>query len=794
MTALTLALRGLRRSPVHAVLVIVCLAIGLVVNLVAFSVAHALIYGALPGVTDRHAIVRMSLQYTGVSGSENVNGQRVQAGPFSSTDFDVLATTPHASLVRVAAEGHRSVSVRREQTRTPVRAAYVSQDYFETLGSSAYFGRLLTTDDHRADAPPVAVVSHHFWTELAGKATGLGHDVVDINGRPYTIVGVAPPRFSGLQPIDVGQSARSGVQIWLPITRAETPADTAWLEAFGRKASGVTLFSLEDALGPVSAAIEAASGGQRQQARVIARSFGLDPAERPAAAILGILLFMTVPLCVMGIAVANVINLQLARTTEQLRAVVVRLSLGATHQRAMRWLVWETVILVVCATFVGLALTRIVTTLGAALLPFDLTLNPTVMLVALALAAGVVVVTTWAPVRVATRGLTITGLSTATPPHWRLRHGLVVVQVAVSVALVLIATLSARSINAVVNTAPPHADQVWVTQVSLPDDLAATEQHVIIKGLVDGLHSRPELIGVGLSSASGLGDTFRYWRGDDDTADGRPVAGATVTAGWFDAMGVTALSGRLIMPDDTRGVVISEALALRLAPSPAQAVGLLLRVQRNDGATPSPMEVVGVVADPVRHIDGNPRASLYAPATGHERTLVMRQRSAAPLMPSVQRWAREMDPRLQLTPGSSLAHLVAGQAGEGWLVGSIFGGIGALAALLAFLGLVAILAFIVRARSRELAIRGALGARPMDLVRLVLHVSARLVGIGAAAGLLIGVALAIAMRSQLVGVSALDPLSALGTVGLFAVIGAIAAAVPAARAAATNPAVLLRSS
>ena len=128
MSEFTLALRGLRRSPAHTGLIIVCLAIGLAVNIVSFSAAHAVIYGDLPGITTRHTIVRLSLQYDGVFGAESVNGQRLSAGPLTLTDFQVLATAPPSALSRVAAEGRRSVRMRVGEDHTLTRAAFVSAD------------------------------------------------------------------------------------------------------------------------------------------------------------------------------------------------------------------------------------------------------------------------------------------------------------------------------------------------------------------------------------------------------------------------------------------------------------------------------------------------------------------------------------------------------------------------------------------------------------------------------------------------------------------------------------------
>ena len=794
MAEFTLAVRGLLRSPAHTCLVIVCLAIGIAVNVVSFSVAHTLIYGDLPGITARHAIVRLSLQYDGVFGAEHVNGQRVAAGPLTLTDFQAITTAPPASLTAVAAEGRRSVRLRVGEDTALSRAAFVSPDYFETLGTTAGLGRLLTSDDHHPSAPPVVVIGDSLWRERFDARIDVIGQTVNVEDRVYTIVGVAPQRFSGIQPVDVGESPRSGTLVWLPLTHSRSEGDAAWLDVFARKGDNVTSATLEQTLGPVGARIEAASPGRRSQARLIPRSFGLDPSERPMVAILGVLLFMAIPLCVMGIALANVINLQLARTAEQRRAVIVRLSLGATRLQAMRWLLWETTILTSVATVVGLGLTRVATTMGANLLPFAHTLNPTVLIVTLTFTAAIVFLTTWVPTRVALRGLALTGVVTAAPTHWRLRNGLVVVQVAVSVALVLIAALSVRSIAAVSSTAPPDADRVWLTHVAMPEALSPADRHTLASTLLADVRSRPEVAAAGLSTATGLADPLRYWMADDEPTVRRSVAGASVTAGWFDVMGVTPLAGRLYADAEKGVAVVSEAMALRVATTAAGAIGHRLRVQLDADSAPQPVAIVGVFADPLRNADGSARASMFVASTVSGPTLVTRHRTDTPLAPALQRWAREADNRIEFMTKGTLKHAVAGQAGEGLLVGATFGGIGALAAVLAFLGLIAIMTFMVNVRSRELAIRGALGARPRDLVWLVLRLSTRLVAIGAAVGLVMGIALAIAMRSQLVGVSALDPFSVLATVTLFGVIGTVAAAWPALRAAGINPAVLLRSS
>lgn len=780
MSSLSLACRSLLRTPGHLCLVVICLAIGLTINIVAFSVAHALIYGELPGITSRMTIVRLSLQHRSVFGAETVGGQVVAAGPMSTGDFRVVVSDPPPVLVSVAAEGRRSVTVDTGEQRGRVTTAFVSDRYFETLGTKAVQGRLLRADDHRADAVPVVVIGDHFWRDRLGARTDVVGLSLNIAGRAATIVGVAPPRFGGIQPIDVGESPMSGVQVWAPLSSLTTDATTPWLEVFGRKTASATTSEVESALGPAGAAIAAAFPGQRTDAKLIVRTFGIDSSERPMVAVLAILVFMAVPLCVMAIALANVINLQLARVAEQTRAIVVRLTLGASRGQAMRWLLLETTLLGAAAALASLLLTVAAMREGAHLLPFDLRLNPAVIAVTFTLTFAAVFLSTWLPARLAMRRLTLAGTPTAAPGHVRLRHGLVVAQMGVSIALVLIAVLSARSVEAILRTAPPDADRVQLLYADR-DAFLPLQPH---------LASQPNVEAFGFSQSPALGGSVRYWMTGDDPALRRTVTGAAVTPGWLTAVGAQALAGRVYADGDTGVAVVSEEMARRLAVSPNGAIGHSLRVQLNAETEPQSVDIIGVVADPIRQADGQPRASIYLPASGdwNGGTVAIRQRVAAPVMSLLE----GLNSRLPITPMFTLAGALAGRTSESRIVGATFAWIGAMATMVAFLGLAAVMAYMVQWRARELSIRGALGATPRDLLRLIVGQAGRIVAIGAGVGLVLGVALATAMRAQLVGVSAMDPVATVSTTGGFVLVGLAAAAWPALRAARTNPASLLR--
>jgi predicted permease len=770
------------------------LALGLAVNIVAFSVIHTLVFGDLPGIADRAGITRLSLQYEGVFGAEAVAGNIVAAGPLDVDDFDVLRRDLPNTLQSVAAENRLRLPVAVDGVSTPVTAAAVSDDYFATLRTTAQVGRLLTRLDNVFDAEPSAVISDHLWRRRFGASTDVVGQAVTIGGRAFSVVGVAPPQFSGIQPLDVGQTPDSGIQVWFGASLLPD-VPRRQLQVFGRLAPGAVTADLEQTLVPVAGRIEANRPGERRHAAFVARSFGLNPAERPGTAIGGILLFMAIPLCVLGIAVANVLNLQLARAGARIRSITVRMALGASGRQAMRGLTYETVLLTMVATIAGLLLARATMQLAAGLLPFPLELNPAVVMVSVGLAALAMMGSTWLPARLTTRHVTLTPAASAPLAHSRFRSGLVVVQVALSAMFVLVAGLCIRSVDAVRQNGPAASDRIHFTRLTFPADVSPATRAAAINSMVDRLASADAFEAVGYSADGPLGGPLRYWLPADDPAIRRMVVGGRASAGWLDALGTQLITGRLFRADEQDAALVSEAMALRLATSPSGALGAQLRVRDEQGPE-AVVRVVGVYRDAIRAVTGEPRASIYLPASDvtEATTLIVRARPGVTSWPVLQTATQSLTVDVTLSPLSNLEGFVAAQTADGGLLATVFSVLGGVATTFAALGLIAVMTFFVQLRSRELAIRSALGARPRDLVAMVVGRSTWLLGLGAMAGLALGVAMGTAMRSQLAGLSPFDGPTLLGTIALFIAVGAIAVAWPARQASRAEPASLLRQS
>jgi hypothetical protein len=229
------AMRSLLRRPVHTLTAALCLAVGLTVSIIVFSVLMSFFFGDQPGVSERRRIVEIRLRYGTDAGTGYV-------GAFSLADFRAFEVTVPA-LKNIAAEADVVFAVLGNHDALGVRGAFVSGDYFALLQTQAQRGRLIAKQDDRSGASATAVVSDYFWrTELDGSEKAIGQSIL-VSGRSVVVVGVAPPRFHGLTSLEVGDDDSKGRQIWLPLSHAvgwpgAPPANTPWLTAIARLADG----------------------------------------------------------------------------------------------------------------------------------------------------------------------------------------------------------------------------------------------------------------------------------------------------------------------------------------------------------------------------------------------------------------------------------------------------------------------------------------------------------------------------------------------------------------------------
>jgi ABC-type antimicrobial peptide transport system permease subunit len=774
MQSLKTSLRGLWAAPAHAAGMISSLTVGLTLSLLAWVVATGLIYGDLPGLHERHRIARLHLQHNGAASTETVSGRQVGSGAWTRADVQLLETTKPSAFVTTAAEGVAVDSVRIGQSALRVSVAHAAGDYFETFGTTPALGRLLT----RVDEAQVAVLGDGLWRAIGEPADVIGRTIT-IGARAYSVVGVAPANFGGLRVKDVGDGLLAGPQVWIPL-ESDIP-----LQAFGRLAPGVFAADLTTRLASLASTIEAVGTQPRSGLQIVGQTFGLDPYERPAVAVAAVALFMLLPLGILGLAIVNVINLQLARLVESERAIRIRLALGGTPTQATRWLAIEVLMISAASAAAALLLVSALMPYAQTIAPFVAPIGVSTFAAAAALTLLVAIVGGWWPAWVSARRAATSGPRATIPTTTRFRRSLVVTQTAAALALVFLTSLSVRSIQIATGGFGDGVDRLVVVSVENPS-----------VELAEALAADPSMASAGVASFIPRTGRVRYWSGAARSGTGFTVDGGQVSSGWFAALGVTVLAGQLPHADSD-GVVISDGLAQRLGAAPQDALGQPIRVGTSDADVSSAtlVTVAAVVRLPYEMPGGQLPVAIFRVSRGPwpaSTTLLARGRTAAPDMQLVREvlgTGAAAAGTVQVTPMRSV---LEGGLVDVRLLANTFSALGGSALLLAASGLLALLLVGVRARRREFAVRAALGASGRALSGVVIREVMSLLAWGAVVGSVVGVAGASALRSQVANTSTVDPWAIALTAVTMSLMAGVATVLPAWNASRVPPADALK--
>ena len=721
--------------------------------------------------------------------------------------------------------------------------AYVSGRFFDVLGVPAFRGRMLTPADDSAAPPngPVAVISHRFWRQHFGGADDVvGRQLTVLVQRqrfPFTVVGVMPPGFSG---VDVGRMA----DVMLPFAAepllqgrdsALPRVGRSWLEMMVRLKPGQTIEHANAALRSVQPQIRDAvlpglRGDPAFAARYLTDPLTLAPAAAGASRLrrqFGTPLFAMVVAVglVLLVACANIASLLLARALARRGELSVRLALGGSRWRLARLLFVESLLVAMTGAALGLVFAKwssalLVQQLGTweRTVSLDLALDWRVLVFTATLAclcaisAGVapmIAVKSVAP----GEALKSAGRAMAGDRRFAVRGALVVAQIAVSFVLVIAAGLFLRT----------FASLSQLPLGFVPEPLVVVDVNLFASGIPpEERGARVERLRDAAAAVSGVRSvsvsqmrllTGGGWFTNNQVAVGdgpmlpedrrnRVWRNAT-TPGWFETMGIPLRSGRDFNDRDRVGsppvAIVNEAFVRRYL-SGQQPIGQTLRVDSDDGPR---YEIVGVAADAVYT---TPRdgmlPTMYVPLAQREprewnswRNAVLTIKAVSGQRALVERDVAtaltQADPTLVFTSGTFDQMLDATMTQER-LIAMMSGFFGALALLLAGLGLYGIVAQAVSARRTEIGLRMALGAQPTGIVRLVF----RRVGVLIVAGLALGLAgswwAARFVAPLLFQVEARDPMTFSGTAAVLVAVGVLAAWVPARRAARLDPATVLR--
>jgi predicted permease len=794
---LRFALRGMRRSPGFTFTVIATLALGIGGSVAAFSAVHGVLLRPLP-FHDPARLVRLDHfePYQTVSEPEFVDYKR------DARSLAKLAAYQSATVM-IAGDSKGG-----EPERVP--ALLVTDEFFQTLGTTMALGRPFTAEEERRGGPPVVVISHGFWMRrFAGDSAVVGRPLI-VNDRPRTVVGVLAPR---------SEFPSATVSLWFP---RRLNYDTLWtrnnhyLSVIGRLAPG--------------ASAEQSSAEVRALALRFTRDFPETyDQSKPLVASVAPLLDVTVAevrpylvtlfgavLFVLLIACVNVANLLLARGEARRKELAIRSALGASALRVARQAFAESLLLAVIGGAAGVALAavavRVLRSIVAATVPRadGIAVDPVVLAFAIGitLAAGLVfgiLPATRSARNDSADSLKEGGKTSSSRGLGRLRNALVVSEVALSVVTLAGAGLMLRSLwNLQAVDLGFRPDHVLAAAVSPPVGYTPDKSIALYRRLTDEIRALP-----GVAQAAAVEDLpiVQCCSGWSILVDGAPMTtvanspAATpqkVTPGYFETMRIGLVKGRTFTTADDAGappvVVVNETMERTLWPGKS-AIGGTVKMLNETSPWAT---VVGVVRDErlAGLLDDAP-ATMYFPQAQAGRSayyvpslmwLVVRTSGdPAAIAPAVRRVIRQAEPLAAIAQVQTMEQAVSKSIASRRFATALIAGFAIVALLLAGIGIYGVIAYSVSQREYEIGLRLALGATPAGVARQILREGLRTALIGATLGLLVALATMRLLRAMFVEVNVTDPMT-LAFVTLLLVVVAMAASwFPARRASAVDP-------
>lgn len=789
-----MAFRVLARDFSTTSIIILTLGAAMAASTVGFTFADLALLRGLP-VDDGQRVVA-------VSGVDPRTGSgRGRLSPANYRDIKSRVTT----LSHLAAFQNGAATIVERGIPTSLIATRTGADFFAAMGQTPFLGRLFQRGDDEPGAPGVVVLSHHYWDRVLGADRGvLGRSLL-IDGRDHRVVGVASEEF------EFGTLAM--VDLWLPL---QIPVDASRTErvfsTMGRLRDGVSLGTARAEIATIAQtlALEFPDVNREWRASVTPLA---DLAFGNGFWVIIVLFGIAVAL-IMTIASANAASLVLARAMARRREMALRTALGAGRWRLIRQAAVEGLVLSVGAVLVAVPLAelglRTIRSVNSEPIfrqlwidSHELGLLGIVALIAPILFSVLpIVVATRLDLRVALQAGGIRSGRGAS----RSRTALVALQLSLAVTLLLAAGLAVRTaVNLSNIDIGLRTAGVLTFGVDLHNPAAPVANP---RGLIDEARVRlQQLPGVVSVQAFEILPVVSNERMVSMQIDGQPVApGQTApwalangaTAGALEAMGVRLVAGRWLTEQEDRRrdalVLLGETAAAMYFGSAPAAVGKPLTLKDRNGE--QRVEVIGVASDvssPDLERGPVPRVWTGLQDLRRVSVLVVAQGDPTELSGPVRREMAALAPMIPLEHLDALDTYVVRHSSSNQLVIGIFASFAGLALLLAATGLYGLITYTVGLRAGEFGTRFALGARPRDVVLLVAGQVGRLIGVGLAIGLIAGLAVGQGMRSVLYGVSATDPMTIAGVVGVMAAVALVASVRPAIRAARVNLADALRA-
>jgi predicted permease len=840
------ALRQFRLSPIFTASAVLTLALGIGGTTAIFTLIHAVMLRSLP-VSDPAMLYRVG------EGDDCCveSGPQTHWGMYSYALYERLKSeTPEFEEVAAFQAGGWRLSVRRvgaESAARPLHSEYVTGSYFSTLGVGALGGRVLTPEDDTPASPPVAVLSHHVWQTAYGSDTSVVGSTFEIEGHPFTIIGVAPAGF-------FGETLRADPpDIWIPLQQEalingktsllrQTPS--AWLRMIGRLRPGASVAGMgprltgvlrlwlqHDSDYPSNWMPDVIRNLPKQVISVVPAGAGVAVMKEDYGRSLNIL--FAVCGLVLLIACANVANLLLARAVSRRGQTALRLAIGASSRQIIGQALTESVLLAIAGGIAGLlvamAAARLLLALafhGAHFLPISTMPSLPVLAFAFALALLTGIIFGAAPAWFATRtdpaeALRGSGRSTKGRSSFA-RKALLIVQATVSIVLVAGAAMLARSLNNLEGQDFGYKvkSRVLVALHNPRTDRTQPQLATTYRELEERLNRLPGVRGASLSMYNPLTDNW----GELILVDGHPPCqmsedcGASwdrVSANFLQNFGMPILRGRYFTDADNETTanvaVVNEAFVKRFFKPGEDPLDQHFGMDLPENA--GTFRIVGVIRDAkfaswalrrpalptlfvplAQNVEYKNAMMRSLELRSHVISGIMLLTDASPgaLEPQVIRILSEIDPNITVVNVRTMQEQIDLSFDQERAVASLATLFGIVALVLAAIGLYGVTAYTVAQRTNEIGIRMALGASRARVLQMVLRGAFERVLVGLLLGLPLAVGAGYLIASELYGVSSWDPLAlAIAAVAL-AVCSFFAAIIPANRAASISPMTALR--
>jgi predicted permease len=839
------ALRQLRKSPGFTLTAVITLALGIGANTAIFTLVQGILLRSLP-VADPSQLYRIGDKDDCCidGGFQNPDGD------FSIFSYDLYLylrdAAPEFEQLAAVQAGQNRYYVRRGETEPKnLRTEYVTGNYFSTLGIAAYMGRPLSASDDVPGTAPATVLSYASWQSDFGGDPSIVGSTVFIQTRPVTVVGISPPGFFGDRVTDTPPA------LWIPMNSEPIiegsnsilhHGDSNWLYPIGRLRAGSSIAALNSKLSaslrqflytrPVYIQFGAQSEIPKQHVVLAPGGGGIQNLQQETGR--GLKMLMILSTVVLLIACANIANLLLARSTARRADIAVRMAMGAAGIRLVRQILTESVLLACIGGLVGLAVayggSRTILALAfpdARNIPIQASPSLPVLGFAFLISLVTGILFGIAPAWLSSHAQpaeVLRGANRSTRDRSSLpQKALVVIQAALSVVLLAGAVLMTRSLgnlqhqNFGIQTANRYVFHLDPAGAGYTVDRLPG----LYRQIEDRFSSLPGVASASLAMYSPLeGDNWS----DGIWVQGHPAPSPEDQETWatwdrvspkfLDTIGVPVLRGRGITEEDTATsrpvAVVNQSFVKRFFPG-EDPIGKHFGV---DGmAYASAFEIVGVIADfKINNPREYPRRLFLRPLpqrftgfkeeaaiTGETRSMFIDSvilRFNGPqqgVEQNVRRTLSSIDPNLTIVDFRPYDAQVANNFNQDRLIARLTTLFGALALILACVGLYGVTSYFVAQRSGEIGIRMALGATRPSVVTMVLRGVLVQIALGLALGIPSALLAGNLMASQLYGIGAYDPLALSAAIAMLALCATFAGFIPARRAASIEPMQALRT-